>query len=76
MAQLPTASVARAPGARVCVGILSLADITREFVGRKISVTRSREDLPEMLFPGALGRSFENLPAAVAALHVPERTSV
>jgi hypothetical protein len=65
----------REPGARICVGILSLADIEAEFAGRRIAATLSREDRPQ-LFPAALGASFEKLPSAVAALHRPGRISV
>jgi hypothetical protein len=58
-----------APGAYVGPGVLTLADIEREWVGRRIAVSRTDMDPEVDLFPGALGAAFSGLPAAVAALH-------
>lgn len=59
-----------ARGARACVGLLSLDDITAELAGLPI-VTRAFSSAadPPALFPRALGDAFAGLPAAVRAVH-------
>lgn len=59
-----------ARGARVCVGLISLADILRELQGLPITteslVVRPTEPV---LFQRVLGDQFEGLPPAVARVH-------
>lgn len=62
-------------GARVCVSVLTLADIEAEFAGRRITTSRARADSLPHVFSGVLGAAFATLPTAVAALHIPGRMS-
>lgn len=57
---------ALAPGARACVGEVSLQDITREMVPHRLACG-ARVD--RCLFSRALGDQFDTLPEAVRALH-------
>jgi len=54
-------------GALPCVGLLSLADITREFNRFHIAIRRKFE--PRTLFPRVLGTTFASLPDAVQNTH-------
>ena len=76
---LPALAVVRAlaagrvfpPGARACVGVLSLHEIEAEFAGRRIA-SRSEVTRPgASLYQRALGSRFADLPAAVQRIHSP-----
>jgi saccharopine dehydrogenase-like NADP-dependent oxidoreductase len=62
------AAGALAPGARACVGVLSLEDLDPDFrrVGFSTGIERDQMRAP---FERALGDAFELLPAAVKAAH-------
>lgn len=72
---LPAAAVVRkllagalAPGARACVGVLTLADFRDDF--ERLGVQTQTHETPLVApFENALGEKFRKAPAAVRALH-------
>jgi hypothetical protein len=55
------------PGARACVGELSLAELEAELAVHGIATSRLVE--PSSLFARAIGPAFDRLPAPIRALH-------
>jgi hypothetical protein len=62
---------AEPPGARPCVGVLSLEDIVAEMAPYRISTHRSLAICGEALFPRVMGPTFEDMPVPVRKLHRP-----
>ena len=59
------------PGARPCVGVLTLAEIAAEFAPYRIHTSEDAAPSPPPLFARALGRDYDALPAPVRAVHAP-----
>jgi len=57
------------PGARPCVGVLTLQDIAAEFALYRISTTEDMDRPPPPLFARALGPAYDALPPPVRAVH-------
>jgi uncharacterized protein YbjT (DUF2867 family) len=62
------------PGARACVGELSLGDLEAELTRHGIAVSRTTE--PSSLFARAIGPAFDSLPTPLRALHETSGRSV
>ncbi len=59
----------REPGARVCAGVLTLAEIEAEFTPFAIHTERSAQAVGPSLFRRMLGASFDILPAQIKTVH-------
>lgn len=60
-----------APGARPCVGVLTLPETAAEFAPYCIHTSEKMDPFPPPLFARALGRDYDALPAPVQAVHAP-----
>ena len=59
------------PGARPCVGVLTLPEIAAEFAPYRIHTSEDGAPSPPPLFARVLGRGYDALPAPVRAVHAP-----
>ena len=66
-----TAGVPLPPGARPCVGVLTLPAIAAEFALYRIRTSEDTDYSPLPLFARALGPDYGALPAPVQAVHAP-----